>query len=515
MIRKVVTRLLLALVVTTGLMPAQAGAADVQDVAVEPRRSAGAAKIGLMIFPPLLWDPPAVGIDVEREVLSNGIVLYLYPDRMLPLLDVIGLFRGGRLYEPPERAGLARIAASQIRAGGTASTTADALNEELDTLAASLEMSAGDEALEIRLNLLSRHTERGLELLADVLLKPTFDAGQLELARGRLLEELRRRRDDPRELLYKEFAALHYTDRHPLGAEATAASLTAIKRDDLVAFHRRFIRPDNLILGVAGDFDKETLVAHLERVLGAWSVSDRLSLPAIPPVKPAAKPGVAIIDKPVPQSAIALGHFGVDRTNPDREAIELMNLLLGGGGLISRLGKRVRSFEGLAYSVGSRFGTDGREPGLFQVIGSTRTEAAPQAISAMIEEITRLREAPVTAAELDTAKEAVANSFLFRFTDPADTIRQLMLLEFMGLPRDYYQTLLSRYRAITPERLQQVARRYLRPDDLAIVVVGDSQPLERALARFGPVKTLSGAEPPAAGVPSVAPHGAAPTLPRP
>ncbi len=515
MIGIVVVRTLVALLVAGGPTLAEAGAPEDRGAPPVARRSPAAERIGVMIFPPLLWAPPAVGIDVEREVLSNGIVLYLYPDRTLPLLDVIGVFRGGRLYEPPDRAGLARIAASQIRAGGTASTAAGALNEELETLAASLEMLAGDEALEIRLNLLSKHTERGLELLADVLLNPAFDTGQLELARGRLLEELRRRRDDPRELLYKEFAALHYTDRHPLGAEPTAASLTGIKRDDLVAFHRRFIRPDNLILGVAGDFDKESLVELLERVLGAWSVSDSLSLPPIPPVKPAAKPGVTLIDKPVPQSAIALGHFGVDRTNPDREAIELMNLLLGGGGLISRLGKRIRSSEGLAYSVGSRFGTDGREPGLFQVIGSTRTEAAPQTIAAMIEEIKRLREAPVTPTELDTAKDVVANSFVFRFTDPADTIRQLMLLEFMALPRDYYQTLLSRYRALTPERLQEVATRYLRPDDLAIVVVGDAKALEPALARFGPVKKLPGGQAPATAAPSAAPHGAAPILPHP
>jgi len=507
MIGMIVTRTLLALLVAGGLTLAEAGATEDRETSPATRRSPAAERLGVMIFPPLLWAPPAIGIDVEREVLSNGIVLFLYPDRTLPLLDVIGIFRGGRLYEPPDRAGLARIAASQIRAGGTASMTADALNDELETLAASIEMSSGDEALEIRLNLLSKHTERGLELLADVLRGPAFDAGQLELARGRLLEELRRRRDDPRELLYKEFSALHYSDRHPLGAEPTVASLTGITRDDLTAFHRRFIRPDNLILGIAGDFDKESLVELLERLLGGWSVRDRLSLPPIPPVKTVAKPGVALINKPVPQSAIALGHFGVDRTNPDREAIELMNLILGGGGLISRLGKRVRSSEGLAYSVGSRFGTDGREPGLFQVIGATRTEAAPQAVAAMIEEIKRLREAPVTAAELEVANDAVTNSFLFRFTDPADTIRQLMLLEFMDLPRDYYQTLLGRYRAVTPERLQQVARRYLRPDELAIVVVGDAKALEPALARFGPVKTLSSAGPPTAREPDAAREG--------
>ncbi|MGH7429260.1 MAG: M16 family metallopeptidase, partial [Candidatus Methylomirabilaceae bacterium] len=228
MIGIVVTRALLALLAAGGLTLAEAGATEDRETSPATRRSPAAERLGVMIFPPLLWAPPAIGIDVEREVLSNGVVLFLYSDRNLPLLDVVGLVRGGRLYEPPDRAGLARIAASQIRAGGTASMKPDALNEELETLAASLEMSAGDEAVEIRLNLLSKHTGRGLELLADVLLRPAFDAGQLELARGRLLEELRRRRDDPRELLSKEFATLHYTDRHPLGLEPTEATLRRI-----------------------------------------------------------------------------------------------------------------------------------------------------------------------------------------------------------------------------------------------------------------------------------------------
>lgn len=495
------SRAIVALLMTAALLAAPwAKAAEAQDAALTERRSAGAEKIGLMIFPPLIWHPPAVGIEVERRTLSNGIILYLYPDRTLPLLELIGLVRAGRLYEPANKAGLARMAASQIRAGGTTSLTPDALNEELESLAASLEVSAGDEALEVRLNLLSRHTERGIQLLADVLLKPGFDPGQLELNRGRLLDELRRRRDDPRDLLVREFAALHYTARHPLGLEPTETTLQGIGRDDLIAFHRRFIRPDNLMLAAAGDFDREALVGLLERSFGGWSASGGLSLPLIPPLEALAKPGVFLIDKPVPQSSIAIGHFGVERTTPDRQAIELMNLLLGGGGLTSRMAKRVRSAEGLAYSVGSRFETEGRERGLFQVIASTRTDATPRAIAAMLEEIKRLREAPVSGPELETAKDSVANSFLFRFTDPAETVRQLMRLEFEGLSPDHYQTLLQRYKALTPERLHEVARRHLRPDDLAILVVGDAKTLEPTLTPFGQVTRLS-AEPTAASTP--------------
>ena len=484
-----VTRTLGAAIVIIGLIAGQAAAEEPGAPPVE-RRSAGAEKIGLMIFPPFLWRPPAVGDEVERRTLSNGIILYLYPDRTLPLLDVVGLIHGGRLYDPGEKAGLARVAASQIRAGGTTSIAADALNEELESLAASLELSAGDEALEVRLNLLSKHTERGVKLMADVLTRPAFDAGQLELARGRFLEELRRRRDNPTELLHKEFAALHYTHRHPLGLEPSETSLRSISREDLIAFHRRYVRPDNLMLAAAGDFDKESLVALLEQSLGNWSANGRSSLPSVPNVETTAKPGVYLIERPIPQSSIAIGHLGIDRANPDRQAIELMNLVLGGGGFASRITKRVRSAEGLAYSVGSRFGTEGRQPGLFQVVALTRTDATARAVAAILEEIKRLRETPVPAAELEAAKEALTNSFLFWFADPTQTVRRLMLLEFEGLPPDYYHTLLDRYRAVTSDRLQQVARRYVKPDDLAIVVVGDAKALAPTLTTFGETRKI-------------------------
>ena len=469
---------------------AQGRATELQGPAHIDRRSEGAERIGLMIFPPLIWRPPAVGAEVERRTLSNGIILYLNPDRTLPLLDVVGLIRGGRLYEAAEKAGLTGMVASQIRGGGTTGVAADALNEELESLAASLELSASEEAIEVHLNLLSKHAERGLQLLADVLLRPAFEPGQLELAKGRRLEELRRRRDNPSELLHREFAALHYTNQHPLGREPSETTIRAINRDDLIAYHQRFVRPDNLLLAAAGDFDKESLVALLEQAFGGWSASGNLSLPPVPSVETTGKPGVYLLDKPLPQSSIAIGHFGVDRTNPERLAIKLMNQLLGEGAMVTRLGQRVRSAEGLAYSVGSRFGTDGRAPGLFQVVAHTRTDATPRAIAAILEEIKRLRDEPVPGPELETVKEALANSFLFRFADPTETVRRLMLLEFEGLPTDYYQTILDGYRAVTPERLHEVARRYLRPEDLAIVVVGDAKVLEPPLARFGPVKKI-------------------------
>ena len=472
------------------ILTPQAGGAEEQREASVARRSPGAEKIGLMIFPPLIWSPPAVGAEGERRTLSNGIILYLYPDRTLPLFEMIGLIRAGRLYEPAEKTGLTRLAASQIRAGGTASKTPDDINEELESLAAHLELSAGIEALEVRLSLLSLHTERGLHILAEVLRQPAFDLGKLDLARGRVLEELRRRRDHPGELLQREFSALHYTAKHPLGREPGETTIRDISRDDLIAFHRRYVRPDNLMLAAAGDFDKESLVALLERVFSGWSANGDLSLPPVPPVDATDKPGVYLVDKALPQSSVAIGHFGIDRTNPDRQAIEVMNELLGGGGFTSRITRRVRSAEGLAYSVGSRFGSEGREPGLFKVATSTRTQETPRAIAAVIEEIKRLREQPVTPPELETVTEALANSFVFRFNEPLETVRQLMLLEFQGLPSDYYQTLLEHYRNVTPERLQAVARRYLRPDDLAIVVVGDAKALEPGLAPFGPVKRI-------------------------
>jgi len=459
-----------------------------------PRQSPGSELVQRMTFPPLQVTVPRVGREVERRVLDNGIILYLAEDRSLPVLDVYAVFRAGSLYEPELRPAVAQLTASQLRNGGTRSLPFAALNEELEVLGASLEASVSGEAIALSLGALAKDADRLLQILADVIRQPAFDPDPLRTAKGRTVEDLRRLADSPPRLLAREFNRTMYTEAHPLGRPLTPAQVEAIRREDLEAYHRRFFHPNNMMLAVVGDFRREEMVAKIQAIFGEWPRAS-VDLPPLPEVQPRFERSVYIVPRGLAQASLALGHFGIQRTNPDRYAIELMDFILGGSGFTSRIMERVRTEEGLAYSVGTSFPTTSRDISLFRATVQTKNENVPRAVSAILEEMTRIQHEPVTPEELERAKEAIINSFVFRFTSRFGTVVQLLTLEFDGYPSDYYETLLDRYRSVTPADIQRVARQYLHPDASTIVVVGDATKFEPAMGTFGPVHRLS-VEPP-------------------
>ena len=455
-----------------------------------PAESPGAAVLGRMRFPPLQVSIPRVGRDVERRVLANGIVVYLAEDRSLPVIDATAMFRAGSLYEPAGRQGLAQLTASQLRSGGTIRLDAAALNEELEVLGASVEASASLEAISVSMGALAKDTDRALELFADVIRRPGFDPQPLQTAKGRLIEDLRRVNDNPPRLMAREFSRTLYTDAHPLGRPMTAAQVAQIAAEELRGYYQQYIRPDTMLLAVVGDFDRAALLGKLTALFGDWT-AEPSRRPAIPAVQPRDARGVFLVARPLAQASLTVGHLGIDRSNPDRYAVEVMDLILGGSGFTSRIMDRVRTREGLAYSVGTSFPTAWPVTGPFRATAQTMNENVPRAVAAILDEMQRIRREPVTTEELAGAKQAIENSYVFRFSSRFTTVVQLMRLEFDGEPSDYYETLLDRYRAVTAADIQRVAVTYLRPEAATIVVVGDAAKFETQMAQFGPVSRLS------------------------
>jgi zinc protease len=257
-----------------------------------------------------------------------------------------------------------------------------------------------------------------------------------------------------------------------------------------VAHFQRFVRPDNMFLAVVGDFSVDELAAKVQARLGDWNASGPVNLPTMPAVEPRFERGVYVLSRNLTQSNVVLGHFGIRRSNPDRYAIQIMDMILGGGGFTSRIMERVRTEEGLAYSVFSAFPTTTRDVSLFRVTVQTKNENVSRAVATILEEMSRMRDTPVTEAELEGAKEALINSFVFRFTSRFSVVTQLLTLELDDYPPDYLDTLLDRYRAVTREDVQRVARQYLRPDATTILIVGDGERFEAGLPAFGPVRRL-------------------------
>ena len=456
-----------------------------------PRSSPGSALVQQMRFSPLQLTIPRVGREVQRRVLPNGMTLYLASDRSLPVINAYAVFRAGSLYEEePSMPGVAQFVAALLRAGGTAALSSEALNQELEMLGVSIESAVFSETLSVTLSALAKDSDRALQLFADMVQRPAFELRSLETYRGRVIEDLRRVADTPSRLASQEYARILYTESYPLGRPLTPIQARAIQREDLVTYHQRLVRPDNLFMAVVGDFGVEELRAKVEAQFGDWAVAGPLDLPSLPKVEPRSQRGVYTLARDLAQSNVILGHFGINRANPDRYAIQLMDIILGGGSFTSRIMERVRSEEGLAYSVASSFPTSTRDIGLFRVTVQTKNENVPRAVRAILEEMRRLQEHRVTPGELDGAKDSLVNSFVFRFSSRFSTVTQLLTLEVDGYPSDYYETLLDRYRAVTVEDIQRVAVRYLRPDAATVIAVGDVSKFEAALEAFGPLHHL-------------------------
>jgi len=437
-----------------------------------------------MAFPPLVFQIPKA----ERVLLKNGTPVYLLQDSELPIVTISALIRTGSVYDPTGKSGLATLTGSQLRGGGTASQAPAELDRELEFMASSVESSFGTDLGTVSLSSLTKNLDRTLQIFTDVLLHPRFDEKRLEVMRRQALEMIRRQNDDPKELGDRELQKALYAG-HPLGIVPTAATVSAIKRNDLLAFHQRFVRPDNMILTVAGDFDRTTMLAALNRLIGQVKPAGRLHLPEVPQVKLQFAPAVLYAPKQVNQTVIRLGHLGITKDDPDLYAIRVLDFILGGS-FTSRLMMEIRTNQGLAYNVGSHFDVGRRFTGSFTAETETKAEATAKTIGLMTSIIAGVRKEPVTEQELKLAKDSIINSFLFGFTTPASIVTQQARLEFYGYQSDYLDRYRERIAAVTREDILRAARKHLHPDVFKLVVVGDQKGFDKPLATFGNVTTL-------------------------
>jgi predicted Zn-dependent peptidase len=416
-------------------------------------------------------------------------VLYLREDPRLPLVRADMIVKTGSYYEAPDQNELSSFTLSQMREGGTEKMGALQLSERLAFLAANLNANAGDETATVSLDILSKHLDEGLSLFADVILHPAFDADRIELAKRSSLFRLRHRNDSPAQVLGRELNKLMYTDAHPRGRETKPADIQKMTRDGLVAFHKRAFSPDRAYLAVVGDFKYDELMAKLNSLFGGWKKNGE-SLPPLPTAKTVAKPGIYVVDRDLNQSNIAMVHWGVNRDNPDRFAIGLMNAVLGGGSFSSRITERVRSDEGLAYSAGSQFQSGEREVGFFRASVQTKTETTVRAVQCIADEVRKMQGGKISDNEFKTAKESLLYSYVFRFDDPSENVIQLMRLEIDGLPPDYYEREFKGYQAVTRADMERAAANYLRPNDLTIFIVGKLGQFKSELAKMGEIHQI-------------------------
>ncbi|MBD2345907.1 insulinase family protein [Anabaena subtropica FACHB-260] len=419
----------------------------------------------------------------ERFVLQNGLVVYLMEDRELPLISGTALVRTGSRWEPADKVGLAGFTGAVMRTGGTKKHSSDNLNEILEQRAASVEVNIGEAAGSASFEALSEDVETVFGLFSEVLREPVFAQTKLDLVKTQAKGGIARRNDNPNDIASREFRKLIYGKDSPYARITEYATVDAIAREDLLKFHQQYFHPNNMILGIVGDFDPKQMRSLVQAKLGDWRRNPRLTKPALPEVSPAKTGGVFFVNQPqLTQSSVLVGHLGGKFDSPDYAALDVLNGVLNGFG--GRLFNEVRSRQGLAYSVYCYWSPRFDYPGMFMAGGQTRSDATVQFINALKTEIKRIQAQPVTAEELSRAKESTLNSFVFNFQDPSQTLSRLMRYEYYGYPADFLFRYQKAVAATTASDVQRVAKQYLKPENLVTLVVGNQATIQPPLTRL-------------------------------
>jgi zinc protease len=463
-------------------------------IAVAPRARAQATDWQQIPIPPLPAFHPQ---EPKRIELPNGMVIFLQEDHELPIIDGVARIRGGSRSEPATKVGMLEIYGEVWRTGGSKAQTGDQIDDYLEIRAAKVETGSNADSTTVSWSCLKGDFNDVFKEFNDLLREPEFRADKIDLAQKEMDDAISRRNDDVSSIVGRESKKLAYGANNPYVREPEYATVAAVTRADLLDWHHTHVHPNNIILGIVGDFDSATMEAKLRQVFGDW--------PKGPPVKKdeidfqPAKPGYYQISKEdVNQSSIDMTDLGIRRDNPDYYAAQVFNEAFGGG-FSSRLFKSIRTAQGLAYGVGGGIGSAFDHPGIVRISMSTKSASTVESIQALYKEIDNLEKNPISDEEIKRAKDSILNSFVFNFDSPEKVLRERMAYEFYGYPADY----LERYRAgiekVGKEDVARAAAKYLHKEKLAVLVVGNTTEFDKPLSSLGSVTNVDIAIPPPPG----------------
>ena len=430
----------------------------------------------------------------KRIVLPNGMVIFLQEDHELPLIDGVARIRGGSTSEPAAKSGLVDLYGEVWRTGGTKSQTGDQLDDYLEIRAAKVETSGGADSTTAGWSCLKADFDDVFKVFVELLRTPEFRAEKLELAQASAFDGISRRNDDMGAISAREALKLAYGANNPYARVPEYTTIGAVTRQDLLDWHKKYVQPNNIILGISGDFDSAAMEAKLRQALGSWAKGPTTPKPVIE--YKSAKPGYYLIPKDdVNQSAIRMVDLGTMRNSPDYYAIEVFNEAFGGG-FSSRLFLDIRTKRGLAYSVGGGIGTNFDRPGITRLVMGTKSQSTIEAIQALYDDIDNLQKTPIDDAEIKKAKDSILNSFIFNFDTPDKVLREKMAYEFYGYPLDFLEQYRSGVEKVTKVDVARVASKYLHKDKLAVLVVGNTKEFDKPMSSLGSVSEIDITIPP-------------------
>ena len=407
----------------------------------------------------------------EQFTLANGMRVLLLSDRSFPTVNLSGQIDAGAEFDNNQKAGVSNLTASNLM-NGTKTQNALTLAKTLEDKGVSLGFNATREGVGIGGQGLSANLPILIQTLADVVQNPTFPADQLELSRRRALTSLKAQLDDPRGLGRRIFQQAIYPENHPFHSFPTEESLKVITRDDLVRFYQEHYRPDTTTIALVGDFDPVKVKASLNQAFGKWQAKGKapvINLTSVP-----LPPTLTRLNQVIPgkaETVTYIGYNGISRKDPRFYAALILNQILGGDTLSSRLGTEVRDRQGLTYGIYSAFAA-GVNPGPFLIQMQTSPKDANKAIASAVGLLKQVREQGVTEAEFNAAKRSITNSYPVDLANPSDVSSIILDNEIYGLSPTEIRDFPKRIQAVTMTQMQQVIKDLINPDKLIIVTAG-------------------------------------------
>ncbi len=427
--------------------------------------------------------------ETGRHELDNGMILYLLEDHEFPVIEVRALIRGGSAFDPQEKIGLAQFTAEVVRSGGSERYPGDELDEKIERLGMSMNVSAETSRFNASLSMLTENLDEGLDIFSDLLRNPVFPEDKLDESRTREKTSVASRNDETLDIAIRELRKRVYGADSPYGWHTEYATIGAIQPADLKQMHQRFFHPNHTILVAWGDFDAKKMKKKIVAVFGSWKRT--AETPPSPPAVP--DPGqTALCYAPktdVTQSMILIGGITYDRRSPLFPAGELLQEALGGG-FSSRLVNEIRTKRGLAYMTGAFINPQYDRRGTAGAYAATQSESTVVTLNLMIDELNRVISERLSEEEIERARDAILNRFVFDFDSPGEVAYRQATYEFYGYPPDFLDRYQEGIRAATLDDVLAAAQATFRPADWQIIVVGNKDDFAQPLGSVMPVIDL-------------------------
>ena len=431
-----------------------------------------------LTYPAISWEVPKA--KDAKVVLKNKVPAYLVADPTgVPLVRVTVSWRGGAYLDPAGKEGLASLFGSQLAVGGTQKTDAAKLEDRLEALAATLSSNCGPTSGGLYLQVQEKDLAEGLDLLMQALTQPAFAQDRLDLAKKSARQGLERRNDAVTSIAGLQMPRLLFGEGFFATERTTAASLDAITREDLLAFHASLLHPANLVVAVSGKLERKAMTDLLNRTVGAIKASPAARpSPKVPEPGFARTPGLYVCDKDAPQAMLQWAFPGMRRSDPDWYPAMVMNHVLGGGGFAARLMKKIRSDEGLTYGVRTALGEGPYYRG--DLLGGlqTKNRSVAYALRLALAEMQRLRDEPLTEAELTSIRDGLVEAFPAQWGSRQAIANRFADENLAGWPEDWWADYREKVKAVTAADVQKAARKLLDVEKMVVLAVGKASEIE-------------------------------------